>query len=461
MTNLRRDTPSNWLHKFIFKNALDLFRGIFVLNPFRLPPLMPYELNHIVAKYHFKRFATVMIAVISRPEKIHLFEINKANRPRVDEYIKPDALFEFAGQGILVISAHGEIIKINRVAETMFGYEPDELLNRKTELLLEESTDLPGELLQQQFLYPSKTRPLGTGLELTGRRKDGSSFAMEIGLNMIDSPTGKFAMAVIVDITQRRKQEDLLKKAHLSLQYYAHELQASNFELENFAYVSSHDLLEPIRKIRAFGNRLKAAETANITTQGNEYLDRVLHATDRMESLINDLLTFSRLSTKPQPYINVDLNLVLHEVMGDLEVSIENTNARIESGTLPVIEAEPTHMRQLFQNLISNAIKFRKETETPVIKINSIKNETDSARESYEISFADNGIGFDEKHKEKIFNIFQTLAGRKYEGSGIGLSVCRKIAIRHGGNIVAKSTVNIGSVFIVSLAAKQITPPQK
>jgi two-component system sensor kinase FixL len=328
-------------------------------------------------------------------------------------------------------------------------------------LLIDENPDPAHVLLRREFIYPVKTRALGTGLELVAKRKDGSTFPVEIGINMIDTPEGKFAMAVIIDITQRRQHEDLLKKAHLNLQYYTRELQASNFELENFAYVSSHDLLEPLRKIRAFGDRLKLIEAGNISTQGHDYLDRVLHATDRMESLINDLLTFSRLSTRSQPFIAVDLNVILKEVINDLEVSIENTEACIEAGVLPVIDAEPTQIRQLFQNLIANAIKFRKISEPPFITISCTKNETDPGRESYDISFADNGIGFDEKYKEKVFNIFQTLAGRKYEGSGIGLAICRKIAIRHGGNIIAKSAVNAGSVFVVSLSAKQITPPQK
>ena len=420
-----------------------------------------YDLNHISTIYHFKNFIPVMITLKNSAEKVHLFAGKKTNRVDLDPYINPEALFEFAGQGIIVARPDGEIVKINSAAELMFGYEPRELLNRRTEWLIDEGFEPAYILLRREFIYPVKTRALGTGLELIAKKKDGSRFPVEIGLNIIDTPEGKFAMAVIIDITQRKQQEDLLKKAHLNLQYYTRELQASNFELENFAYVSSHDLLEPLRKIRAFGARLKTAETENLTTPGKEYLDRILHATDRMESLINDLLTFSRLSTRSQPFVTVDLNVILKEVMSDLEVTIENTKTLIESVTLPVIEAEPTQMRQLFQNLIANAIKFGKAGLTPHIKIDYVKTEVEPDRETYQISFTDNGIGFDEKYKEKIFNIFQTLAGRKYEGSGIGLAICRKIAIRHGGNIVAKSAVNIGSVFIVSLAAKQITPPQQ
>ncbi len=394
-------------------------------------------------------------------EVIPLIGTKKKIRSNVDSYIKPEMLFDFAGQGIVISGAGGEIMKVNRAAERMFGYHPDELLNRPIELLIFDSPNAGYNNLRNQFLFPDKTRALGTGLELIAKRKDGSSFPIEVGLSPIETPEGRFVVTIFIDISQRRQQEDLLKKAHLNLQYYAKELQASNVELENFAYVSSHDLLEPLRKIQAFGERLKIAESANFTEQGRDYLDRVLHASERMESLINDLLTFSRLSTRTQPSVPVDLNVILIGVMADLEVSIEKTNARFEIGELPVIEAEPTQMRQLFQNLIANAIKFRKEAEPPCIKISAVKNEQADGKEIYDISIADNGIGFDERYKDKIFNIFQTLAGRKYEGSGIGLAICRKIAVRHGGNIIASSIPNIGSVFIASLAAKQVVTPTK
>ncbi len=394
-------------------------------------------------------------------EVLPLAAPEKTKRPNVDSYIKPEILFEFAGQGILVSKESGEIVRVNSAAERMFGYAANEMLGKQLEMLIHENSDPGYASLRQKFLFPNKIRALGTGLELVAKRKDGALFPIEAGLNPIETPEGNFIVSIVIDITQRRQQEDLLKKAHQNLQYYARELQASNFELENFAYVSSHDLLEPLRKIQAFGERLKIAESANFTAQGRDYLDRVLHASERMESLINDLLTFSRLSTRTQPFAPVDLNAIVKGVLADLEVSVEKNNAILEVDELPVIDAEPTQMRQLFQNLIANAIKFRKESEPPYIKISVAKLLDESGKEFYDISFADNGIGFDEKYKEKIFNIFQTLAGRKYEGSGIGLAICRKIAIRHGGNIVAKSTPNIGSVFIASLAAKHEELPQK
>ncbi|MDX5419959.1 MAG: PAS domain-containing sensor histidine kinase, partial [Hymenobacteraceae bacterium] len=201
-------------------------------------------------------------------------------------------------------------------------------------------------------------------------------------------------------------------------------------------------------------------EYDNLSEQGKDYVDRMLNAASRMQNLINDLLGFSRVTTKAKPFVKVKLDDILSEVISDLEVTIEKTNAQIIRSPLPEIEAEPTQMRQLFQNLLSNAIKFRKENESPIINIYA-KNLQRQAHltatpgdEVTEIYVEDNGIGFDEKYLDRIFNIFQRLEGQKYEGSGIGLAVCRKIAIRHGGDITAQSQPGIGTRFIITLALK-------
>jgi two-component system sensor kinase FixL len=188
----------------------------------------------------------------------------------------------------------------------------------------------------------------------------------------------------------------------------------------------------------------------------------MLNAASRMQKLINDLLSFSRVTSKAQPFVKVDLNQVLKEVLSDLEIAIEKNKAKISFESLPVIEADPTQMRQLFQNLIANAVKFRKEDTNPEVKIysKSIQKKphltSTPGDEIIELYFEDNGIGFDEKYLDKIFNIFQRLEGQKYEGSGIGLAICRKIAIRHGGNITAFSQPDKGAKFIVTLSSKQV-----
>jgi light-regulated signal transduction histidine kinase (bacteriophytochrome) len=185
---------------------------------------------------------------------------------------------------------------------------------------------------------------------------------------------------------------------------------------------------------------------------GNDYLDRMLNATGRMQSLLWGLLDYSRVATAAEPFKEVDLSDLIGEVISDLEVRIVTTGGEVNVGTLPVVSADPTQMRQLFQNLIGNALKFHKPGEKPIVRVHSISN-TDSA---YQIIVEDNGIGFDEQYLERIFAPFQRLHGRssQYEGTGMGLAICKKIVERHGGSITAKSTSGAGSTFIVTLPLK-------
>ncbi|MGZ4056036.1 MAG: PAS domain S-box protein [Bacteroidia bacterium] len=374
----------------------------------------------------------------------------------MDSKIGFESLFEHATEGILVTDNSGTIVKINPSAERMFGYAHDELLGKKIEELIPQRLAKKHIEHRDGFNHNPHPRSMGIGMNLFAKRKDNSEFPVEVSLSPFESSKGeKQAIAFIIDITIRKQQEDVLKKTHEDLQHSAEELKASNAELENFAYISSHDLQEPLRKIQSFGDRLKIIDGDKLSEQGKDYLDRMQNAAGRMQNLINDLLKFSRLSTKEEIFEEVNLNKILKEVLEDLEVTIEKTNAKIEFDELPVIEASPVHMRQLFQNLISNAIKFRKESEAQLITISNMKKTNSSSnRETVEIHFKDNGIGFDEKYNDRIFNIFQRLDGKKHEGSGIGLAICRKICMKHGGNIIAKSSVGKGSEFIVTLKTK-------
>ncbi len=360
------------------------------------------------------------------------------------------ALFQYATEGLLISNSRGEMVMVNPKAEEMFGYEKGELLGRTVEDLI--PSRFTGKHVAHRHAYYARPQPRSMGkgdMELFAKRKNGDEFPVEISLTHYKTEEGIFVIAFIVDITGHRQQERALKKAHSDLLRSAEDLKASNAELENFAYISSHDLQEPLRKIQAFGDRIKTMEKDNLSAHGKDYLDRVLNASARMQNLINDLLLFSRVTTRAQSFSRLDLNVVLAEVLSDLEVTIEKNRARIESGELPVVEAEPTQMRQLFQNLIVNAIKFRKEGEDPVVKISAAPSPLNKSM--FDISFSDNGIGFDEKYNDRIFNIFQRLEGHRYEGSGIGLAICRKIVTRHGGSIAARSKPGEGATFVVTI----------
>lgn len=369
-----------------------------------------------------------------------------------------DALFYYATEGILVVNEKGEIVMINPKAGDLFGYKTEELKGKNIETLLPAKFREKHVHLRKNYHDNPHSRKMGvTNTELNGKKNDGTEFPVEISLTHYKTEDGLFIVAFIVDITVRKKQEDLIKKSIIELKHYSDELRTSNAELENFAYITSHDLQEPLRKIQTFGTRIKSTDCGNLSEQSKDYLDRMLNASQRMQVLITDLLSFSRLTTRTQQFEKIDLNKLLQEVLSDLEVTIDKSRSKIEASVLPVIYAEPTQMRQLFQNLVSNAIKFRKENSTPVIKIHSQKNNILSLgdMEFVDLFFEDNGIGFDEKYTNKIFNIFQRLEGVKYEGSGIGLSVCRKIAQRHGGDISAKSKIGEGTTFIVTLASNK------
>ncbi len=234
------------------------------------------------------------------------------------------------------------------------------------------------------------------------------------------------------------------------------ELRRSNKELQDFASVASHDLQEPLRKIQAFGDRLKTTQGQKLDDQGLDYLDRMQKAAGRMGVLINDLLTYSRVTTRAQAFVEVDLNQIAEEVVSDLEHRLTQTGGRIEIGPLPALQADPLQIRQLFQNLMSNALKFHKPGVPPIVTLTQVPPEPDTPPGWISLRVADNGIGFDEKYLDRIFGIFQRLHGRSdYEGTGVGLAVCRKIAERHGGPITARSAPGAGAAFVVSFPSKQ------
>jgi PAS domain S-box-containing protein len=253
-------------------------------------------------------------------------------------------------------------------------------------------------------------------------------------------------LAMEIDITDRRKAEAGLSAAMA-------KLEQSNQALQDFVSIASHDLQEPLRKVGSFGHMLKQKCGESLGEQGNDYLDRMLNANQRMQSLLQALLEYSRLATRADPFREVDLAKIVREVLSDLEVRIESSGAEVQVGDLPVIQADPTQMTQLFQNLIGNALKFRREGERPLIGVAGRR--TDAGL--FEIAVEDNGIGFEEQYAERIFAPFQRLHGKSgpYQGTGMGLAICRKIVERHGGSIIARSEPGKGSTFIIRLPAKQ------
>jgi signal transduction histidine kinase len=260
------------------------------------------------------------------------------------------------------------------------------------------------------------------------------------------------SVATYEDVTARERFEQTLRQ-------YASRLENSNRELQDFAFVASHDLQEPLRKIESFGNRLVAKYKDQLGEEGQLYLSRMQNAASRMRGLINDLLSYSRITSKAQPFQPLELESILREVISDLQVAIEEADAKIVFAALPIIHADPTQMRQLFQNLISNSLKFRKKDQPSIININAnICQKTiglEDPQEYCEIRLSDNGIGFENKYADRIFAIFQRLHGKgEYEGTGIGLATVRKIVERHGGTIKAEGVPGVGATFTIEVPTK-------
>lgn len=364
-----------------------------------------------------------------------------------------ELILNAAGEGIVGMAPDGTIAFANPAACSITGWANEELIGNSAE-----------KVFGPSFRNGHASKHAEEMAE-TFFRKDGTGFLSEFIHSPIEEG-GKRVGDVLIfrDVTARRQAE-------LALEEKAEELARSNAELEQFAFVASHDLQEPLRKILAFGDRLKTKCDAANFTDGRDFLERMQNAAARMQTLINDLLTFSRVISRAQPFVPVDLNVVTREVLTDLEVRIERSKAKVEVGELPTLDADPTQLRQLVQNLVSNALKFHRPGASPTVKIQARPipaldsrgmitpkgtGEPSGAGEAYEITVEDNGIGFEEKYLEKMFAVFQRLHGRhEYEGTGIGLAVCRRIVDRHGGMITARGKPGEGACFIFRLPARQ------
>jgi PAS domain S-box-containing protein len=343
----------------------------------------------------------------------------------------------------------------------LFGYDP---VNDKGSITIND--DFYKLHMSEADLSSSKSKLIDAlknkdnyVIETSIRTTDGTVKKLETYGKIERQVTGEpyKVLGITRDITR-------LKDYEKNLQLKIEELDRSNKELEEFSYIASHDLQEPLRKITAFSERLQERAGHEISQEAQLYLQRIIAATHNMRSLIDNLLEFSRTSRTNQPFETVDLNVVLKLVTTDLELKIEETNTVIESSSLPVITAIPSQMIQLFTNIIANAIKFKKPAEAPLLKVSS-EPLTDKEKASrflvpeklyYKIVISDAGIGFEQEYAAKIFQIFQRLHGKaEYPGSGIGLAICKKIVDNHNGIIYAESAPGRGSTFSFIFPEKQ------
>ena len=350
-------------------------------------------------------------------------------------------LLEAAPDAMVVVNPAGEIVLLNVQAEKQFGYHRDELVGQKMKNIIPEGF---AERLIADALRSAEdalAQQIGTGIELTGRRKNGSDFPIEIMLSPLESAEGILVTAAIRDITTRKTAEaHLLQKVE--------ELNRSNEELGQFAYIASHDLQEPLRMVASYTQLLSRRYKGKLDKDADEFIAFAVDGASRMQRLIQDLLAYSRVGTKGRDLIETSGENGLQQALVNLRGAIEESGALVTHDPLPVVLADESQLIQLFQNLVGNAIKYQ-GTGIPRVHISAAAD----GNKKWMFSVTDNGLGIDPQYFEKIFGMFQRLHKREeFAGTGIGLAICKKIVERHGGTISVESQAGHGATFRFALA---------
>ena len=344
-------------------------------------------------------------------------------------------LLESAPDAIVGIGRDGRIAFVNAQTEKLFGYPREALIGETVEKLVPARYHGAHGGHRSGYFTDPRTRPMGAGLDLYGLRSDGTEFPAEISLSSIETEDGLLATAAIRDITDR-------KNAERDLARHAAELQRSNVELSQYAYVASHDLQEPLRMVVTYTDRLGEHLEGKLDPRAQEWANYVVEGATRMQSLIEGLLEFSRVRPEEAEFVQIDCEVVLRRALANLQAAIHESGAQITHDPLPTISADAVQLLQLFQNLVGNAVKFQGDA-VPVIHVGC---ERDGAH--WHFSVADNGIGIDSGDAERIFVLFQRLHSKDaYAGAGIGLALCKKIVDAHHGRIWVQSAPGAGATF--------------
>jgi PAS domain S-box-containing protein len=352
-----------------------------------------------------------------------------------------EGLFELAPDAIIVVSRNGGIVRANKRAEQLFGYSRDELLNAHHEILLPER--LREKHLEHRRVYMSEPhiRPMGTGLELFGRRKDGSEFSVDIALGPLKAEEDMVVIAVIRDVSKRKEEADMMKKR-------TSELIEAMKELDAFSYSVSHDLRAPLRQMHGFVELLKKRIVDLPDEKIHHYADAIAAASIKMGILVDDLLAFSRMGRTEIKKRKIGFNILVREVIQDIQDEVKGRNIKWEIDELPeVVYGDQALLRLVLVNLISNSVKFTRVRTQAEIRI-GCKDEEDK----FICLVNDNGVGFDMKYVDKLFGVFQRLHTQdEFEGTGVGLANVRRIISRHGGKIWAEGSVGQGATFYFTL----------
>ncbi|WP_420583371.1 sensor histidine kinase [Reichenbachiella sp.] len=349
------------------------------------------------------------------------------------------SLLESAPDAMVITDKRGKVQLINQQITNLFGYEKEEFIGTSVELLMPERYRRLYKGHRSGFFDIPNFDQKGIGVELIGKKKSGEEFPMEVALSPLETEEGTLISAAIRDISFRKGAEE-------SMELFSQQLQNKNKELEQFTYVASHDLQEPLRTITSFSEMLVAKYHDQFDETGKKSLQFILDATGRMSQLIKGLLDYGRLG-KSESKEPINCNDLVEDLKKDLAAGLKESDTLLKVNELPTVNGYPVELRLLFQNLISNGMKFRKPDESPIVEIKAKKK-----RNEIVFSVEDNGIGIADEHRDRIFEIFQRLHNKnKYEGTGIGLAHCRKIVELHGGQIWVESVPENGSSFYFSI----------
>jgi PAS domain S-box-containing protein len=355
-------------------------------------------------------------------------------------------LLEAAPEAMVLMNQHGKIVLLNLEAEKQFGYSREELTGRSVSQIIPDK--LADELIANSV--GATTHAVHVGIELVGRRKNGADFPIEIMLSPLQSAEGTLVTMAIRDITTR-------KRAEARVAQMVEELNRSNEELGQFAYIASHDLQEPLRMVASYTQLLAKRYKGRLDSDADEFIAFAVDGAERMQRLIQDLLSYSRIGTNGKGLIRTSSEQALSQAVQNLGSAIEDSGAQVTHDPLPEVWADTGQLIQLFQNLVGNAIKYQR-AGVPLVHISA----TSGSGSKWLFSIKDNGLGIEAKYFDKIFGMFQRLHGRdEFAGTGIGLAICKKIVERHGGKISLESEVGQGSTFRFALAGSLSSEPAR